>query len=82
MLFKDADDPYQAQAEYYGELLKVCLENPACIGVTFWGFTDAHSWMDASWFFTKPNEPYFYDHDMNPKPVIQELYNAFVSSHR
>jgi endo-1,4-beta-xylanase len=77
MLFKDAEDPYRAQAEFYGDLLEVCLESPACTGITFWGFTDAHSWMDGSWIFRKPNELYFFDKNMNPKPVIGELYNAF-----
>jgi len=73
MLFKNADDPYKAQAEFYGKLLEICLENPACKGITFWGFTDAHSWMDGNWFFQKPNEPYFFDQDMNPKPIIKTL---------
>ena len=77
ILFKDAEDPYEAQAKFYAELLKVCLESPACKGITFWGFTDAHSWMDGSWMFPKPNEPYFYDKDMNPKPIIKALYDAF-----
>jgi endo-1,4-beta-xylanase len=82
MLFKDAEDPYKAQAEFYGKLLEICLENQACKGITFWGFTDAHSWMDGSWFFQKPNEPYFYDHNMNPKPIIKTLNDVLIEYNR
>jgi endo-1,4-beta-xylanase len=74
-LFDGAEDPYEAQADFYGQLLKACLESSHCTGLTFWGYTDAHSWMDSPGFtfFAKPNEPYLFDAEMNPKPVLKAL---------
>lgn len=76
-LFGDAEDPYQAQADFYGELLGVCLDNPGCTGITFWGYTDAVCWLNNQMIFPEPNEPFFFDHELNPKPVIGNLYQQF-----
>jgi len=73
-LFGDAPDPYVAQAEFYGKILDACLQNPNCKGVTFWGFTDAHCWMDSlPLLYAKPNEPYLFDEQGLPKPVVEVL---------
>ena len=34
-----------AQRRLYRRLVRTCLRAPSCDGVTFWGFTDAHSWI-------------------------------------
>jgi endo-1,4-beta-xylanase len=76
-LFNDYEDPYQAQADFYGKLLEVCLDNPGCSGITFWGYTDAVCWLNENWIFPEPNEPFFFDHELNPKPIIGNLYQQF-----
>ena len=78
-LFNKFDDPYLAQGELYGQILQICLENPGCIGLTFWGFSDAYCWLDKLPFIQKPTEPYLFDKDMNPKPGIEKLYNVFLN---
>ena len=76
-LFGGAPDPYRAQGRFYAEMLSICLETPGCRGLTFWGFADNACWMDALPLFAKPNEPYLFDRDMNPKPAVNELYRVF-----
>jgi len=74
MLFKEVNDPYKAQGFYYSRMLEICLDNPACKGITFWGFCDTACSYDAiPWIFPKPNEPYLFDKAMNPKPANSEL---------
>jgi glyoxylase-like metal-dependent hydrolase (beta-lactamase superfamily II) len=76
-LFNGAEDPYEAQGKYYGRILKACLDNPLCKGLTFWGFSDNRSWEDSmSMFFPKPNEPYMFDGDLNPKPAYFYVFKA------
>jgi endo-1,4-beta-xylanase len=77
--FQFAPDPYQAQGEYYAALLKACLRNPMCRGITFWGFSDNDCWYDevSPLVFPKPNEPFLFDANMNPKPAYTELYKTF-----
>jgi endo-1,4-beta-xylanase len=38
----------EEQRRLYRDLVRVCVAEPACDGVTFWGFTDAHSWIDEA----------------------------------
>jgi endo-1,4-beta-xylanase len=76
-LFRGTADPYRAQADYYGQLLGTCLENPGCKGLTFWGFTDDHCWMDSFALFPKPNEPYLFDAHRIPKPAVGALDSVF-----
>lgn len=79
-IFDAADDPYEAQGKYYARLIKACMENPACKGVTFWGFSDGWCWIDAL-PFPKPNEPYLFDSELNPKPAFFEIYSLLRKSY-
>jgi len=75
-LFKDTPDPYKAQGEFYGKLLSICLNIPACKGVTFWGYCDNHCWYDHIPFCAKPNEPYLFDKYKKPKPAYESIYTT------
>lgn len=46
LLLGNKDDPYAAQGLQYGGITKVCLDDPACNGLTLWGLTDEANWMD------------------------------------
>jgi GH35 family endo-1,4-beta-xylanase len=37
----------ELQKSVYKSMVGVCVEEPRCDAVTFWGFTDAHSWIDS-----------------------------------
>ena len=38
----------QAQATIYANVLKACLQQPACKGLQTWGFTDKYSWIPGT----------------------------------
>jgi endo-1,4-beta-xylanase len=77
-LFGKADDPYQAQADYMAEYVRICIENPSCIGFTFWGLSDKHTWFDYvppfKWML--PNDPALFDHNSKPKPAYYAIQEA------
>lgn len=79
-LFGDAEDPYHAQAEFYGELVQTCLDNPGCTGITFWGISDQSCWMDGQMIFPAPNEPFFYDAEYRMKPVMRVLATILTNA--
>lgn len=64
------EEKLQRQADQYRGALQVCLDNPACTGVTLWGFTDAHSWVYWLLGHSYPEEaPLIFDPDYQPKPA-------------
>lgn len=76
--FADADDPYKTQREQYYQIVKACLDESACQGVTVWGLTDASNWMDniVPFKWNAPNAPYLLDEDMNKKPAFYGIWRA------
>ena len=78
-LFEGEADPYYAQGEYYRDITRQCLAVAACKGITFWGYSDATSWMDDLYFlFPKPNEPYLLDSLGRVKPGVGLIDALFV----
>ena len=77
-LFNSADDPYQAQGQFYQEFAAACLANPACTGVTVWGVSDKIDWYDNIGVFKlhQPNESTPFDTEMKAKPAYYGLLNA------
>jgi len=70
-----------AQANVYGDLLSVCLEQDACKAFVMWGFTDRYSWTyelsDAGY----PDEaPLIFDPDCSPKPAYYALSYASAAA--
>lgn len=82
LLFDDANDPYAAQGEQYEQIVKICLDDPACQGVTFWGLTDAGNWMDGvpPFKWKSPNSPNIYDEDMNMKPAYVGIWESLKAA--
>jgi endo-1,4-beta-xylanase len=39
---------FVAQAHLYGEIVNICMQQPACKVIQMWGFTDAHSWIPSA----------------------------------
>ena len=80
-LFDDANDPYQAQADYMAEYARICIENPMCTGFTFWGLSDANTWFDwvppFKWML--PNDPTLFDLNLKPKPAYRTFREALQS---
>jgi GH35 family endo-1,4-beta-xylanase len=63
----------QLQRRVYHDVVEVCMREPACEGVTTWGFTDKYSWIDA---FFGPDDPLLYDEQYVRKPAYWGVRDA------
>jgi endo-1,4-beta-xylanase len=67
-------------AKRYAEVFGVYLKNRKIIErVTFWGVTDAGSWLNNWPVFGRKNYPLLFDRDGNPKPAFQAVIDAAKS---
>src|SRR6266542_214077 len=64
-----------AQKAVYKSIVAVCVAEPRCDAVTFWGFTDAHSWIDAQYV---ADDPLLFDEQYAPKPAFYGVFDAFM----
>jgi endo-1,4-beta-xylanase len=69
------DSRLQRQREVYREVVGVCASFPRCDAVTFWGFTDAHSWIDS---FFGEDDPLVFDARYRAKPAFFGVEDAFL----
>jgi endo-1,4-beta-xylanase len=63
------------QKALYRSLVGVCVAEPACDSVTFWGFTDAHSWIHNQF---GPDAPLLFDAQYAPKPAFFGVLDALL----
>ncbi len=62
-----------AQKSVYRSIVGVCVAEPRCDGVTFWGFTDAHSWIDGQF---GADDPLLFDEQYAAKPAYYGVLDA------
>lgn len=58
-----------AQRSTYHDVVRLCVMEPRCHAVTFWGFTDAHSWIAG-------DDPLLYDTQYGAKPAYSGVLDA------
>jgi endo-1,4-beta-xylanase len=63
------------QKGVYHDIVAICVAEPRCHAVTFWGFTDAHSWIDAQF---GPDDPLLFDEQYAPKPAFYGVLDALL----
>jgi endo-1,4-beta-xylanase len=61
------------QRRVYHDVVATCLAEPRCDAVTFWGFTDRHSWIDS---FFGPDDPLLFDDAYGAKPAYHGVLDA------
>jgi endo-1,4-beta-xylanase len=62
---------FARQAEVYRDILRVCLEAPACTALVLWGFTDKYSWVPH---FSKADDwALIFDAEYRPKPAYDAM---------
>jgi endo-1,4-beta-xylanase len=71
----DAAAKLERQRQVYRDVVAACVAVPRCEAVTFWGFTDAHSWVDASF---GPDDPLLFDDQYRAKPAFFGVQDAFL----
>jgi endo-1,4-beta-xylanase len=62
------------QRQVYRDVVAACVAVPRCEAVTLWGFTDAHSWVDA---FFGADDPLVFDEQYRAKPAFFGMAEAF-----
>lgn len=63
------------QRQVYREIVALCVAEPACDAVTFWGFTDAHSWIDGAF---GADDPLLFDEQYRAKPAFFGVEDALL----
>jgi endo-1,4-beta-xylanase len=66
----------KAQRGVYHDAVAACLAVSGCEAVTFWGFTDEHSWIDG--FFGPDMYPLPFDTGYKPKPAYFGIRDALL----
>ena len=59
----------EVQRVAYHDVVRVCVMEPRCEAVTFWGFTDAHTWITG-------DRPLLFDAAYQPKPAYTGVLDA------
>ena len=65
----------QKQRQVYRDVVAACVAQPRCEAVTFWGFTDGHSWIDGAF---GPDDPLLFDDQYRAKPAFYGVEDAFL----
>ncbi len=63
------------QRAAYRAIVGLCVAEPRCDAVTFWGFTDAYSWIDNQF---GPDDPLLFDERYAPKPAFYGVLDALL----
>jgi endo-1,4-beta-xylanase len=81
-VFGRSADPYQAQGEYFRQVVAACLQSEGCRGVTFRGYDDAHNGYDDvfPYRWQKPNDPLLFDSQENKKPAYEGVLAALTGA--
>lgn len=72
-------DRFALQSDIYRAVAAACRAQPRCHGLTLWGFTDAHSWVDG---FFGPDDPLPFDEQYRRKPAFYGLREAIARTPR
>jgi endo-1,4-beta-xylanase len=59
----------EVQRSTYQSIVGLCVREPACRAVTFWGVSDAHSWIAG-------DDPLLFDRQYAPKPAYAGVLEA------
>jgi endo-1,4-beta-xylanase len=59
----------EAQRAAFHDVVRVCVLEPRCEAITFWGFTDAHTWISG-------DTPLLFDAAYQPKPAYTGVLDA------
>lgn len=77
-------DDLNQQANIYRGIVRACLNNPGCIAIQMWGFTDKFSWIGSHSHGAR-GQALLFDRDYHPKAayraVLEELSAGRVLTH-
>ena len=81
-LFAGSVDPLEAQARSYADVTAACLNVERCTGVTMWGLSDAHSWLDSRGRGQgRPlARPLLFDTELQPKSAYFAMVRTLLAA--
>ena len=71
-----SEEKLLAQAETYRDVVGACVAVEACRSITFWGFTDRHSWVASAGAFAGFGSALLLDEAYGFKPAYQGVREA------
>jgi endo-1,4-beta-xylanase len=72
-------DPLARQRRVYRDAIAACAGMAGFTGVTFWGVSDAHTWVDARF---GEDAPLLFDRDYAPKPAYFGVRDALAAARK
>ncbi|HEY1204841.1 MAG: endo-1,4-beta-xylanase [Bryobacteraceae bacterium] len=66
----------QRFAQRYADIFSVFVRHPAVSRVTFWGVTDADTWLNNWPVRGRTNHPLLWDRQGRPKPAFDAVVEA------
>jgi endo-1,4-beta-xylanase len=69
------DTRWQAQRIAFQQVVAACVVEPACEAITFWGFTDRYSWINAD---GDPDDPLPFDRSYLRKPATDGILDGLA----
>jgi len=66
----------EMQRRIYHDVIAACIREKGFVGITFWGFTDAHSWINE--MGQGPDHPLLFDENCRPKPAYWGVMDALL----
>ena len=69
------DARWQAQRIAFQQVVGACVVEPACEAITFWGFTDRYSWINAQ---GDPDDPLPFDRSYVSKPATYGILDGLA----
>jgi endo-1,4-beta-xylanase len=69
----DGNSRLEEQRRIYHDVTAACVAEPRCHALTFWGFTDLHSWIDGRY---GPDDPLLFDESYGAKPAYYGVLDA------
>ncbi len=76
-----SEEKLQKQADDYGKLMQVCLDNSNCTALITWGVSDKYSWLrgeNLGFFKNTLVAPLLFDDQYQPKPAYQALIDVLT----
>ena len=73
----DREGKLRVQGAFYEEIARICVELPACTGITTWGVADRYTWLDA--FTGRDADPLLFDDDFAEKPAYVAARDVFAA---
>ena len=71
----DLQSKLATQRRVYHDVISACVKEKGFTGVTFWGFTDAYSWINNQ---LGPDKPLLFDEHYQPKPAYWGVMQALL----